>query len=305
MRVASRKWQVIICKDHLQPATCHSPQILTMTHTELAALPRATVDALGVDTNYYEAGRENGRSLLLLHGMTSSGDSYRELMVSLADTYHLIAPDIPGFGFSEMTTPYTMDHLVEWLAAFLAAVELDECVLVGHSFGGVLAAHFALAYPEDVNRLILIAPALLSTQRVPDFVIKAGVSLGLVSLGTTISQSRLVVPYQIKSAFYQPEKQPESVWQRRLRDYEQAQASAFVVKAISNNGEVTDWRKLAHPTCLIWGEEDAVVPLRDGLALAEMLPHAELHPVTECSHVPIQEKTAVVVETMTRFLNRE
>ena len=273
-----------------------------MVQTELAELPRFTIDALGIETNYYEAGRENGRSVLLLHGMTSSGDAYRELMAALADTYHLIAPDIPGFSYSETTTPYTMAHLVEWLAAFIDALELSQCLVVGHSFGGVLAAHFTLAYPEDVARLVLIAPALLSVQRVPDFLIKAGVSLGLVNLGTTISQSRLMVAYQVKSAFYQPEQQPESVWQRRLRDYENARASAVVIKAISNNGVIVDLSKITHKTCLIWGEEDAVVPLRDGVELARMLPNAELHPISDCGHIPVQEQTAVVVETIALFL---
>lgn len=273
-----------------------------MTQTELAELPRLTIDALGIETNYYEVGRGNGRSILLLHGMTSSGDAYRELMSGLADDYHLIAPDIPGFGFSEMTTPYTLDHLVEWVAAFVAALDLAPCLLVGHSFGGVLAAHFALAYPEDVERLVLIAPALLSAQKVPDVIIKAGISLGLVDLGTTISQSRVVVPYQVKSAFYQPELQPDSVWPRRARDYENARASAHVVKAIGLESPV-DFSQLVHPVYLIWGEDDPVVPVGDGEALVELLPNAELYRLAECGHVPVQEKTAVVVETISLFFS--
>jgi pimeloyl-ACP methyl ester carboxylesterase len=274
-----------------------------MAQTDLAELPRYKIEALGIETNYYEVGQENGRSVILLHGMTSSGDSYRELMAALGDSYHLIAPDIPGFGYSEMTTPYTIDHLVEWLAAFLQTMDLPECLLVGHSFGGVLATHFTHAYPEDVARLVLIAPALLSTQRVPDIVMKAGVSLGLVDLGTTISQSRLVVPYQVKSAFYRSEQQPDAVWERRLRDYENARASADVVKLIAGNGVVSSLSKITQPTCLIWGEQDTVVPISDGVELAKMFPQAELCSIAECGHVPVQEKTAVVVEAINQFFN--
>ncbi len=271
---------------------------------DLADLPRFTVEALGIETSYYEVGQGNGRSVLLLHGMTSSGDAYRELMIALADDYHLVAPDIPGFGFSEMTTPYTLDHLVEWVAAFIDALEISQCLVVGHSFGGVLATYFTMAYPEDVARLVLIAPALLSAQKVHDLVIKATISLGLVSLGTTISQSRLVVPYQVKSAFYQPEMQPETVWQRRIRDYENARATAVVFPALAN-GSVKNLSKITHPTCLIWGEDDTVVPVADGVELAALLPNAELHRVAECGHVPVQEQTAVVVETIALFLRGE
>ena len=268
-------------------------------------LPRHTIDALGIETNYYEAGEGNGRSVLLLHGMTSSGDAYRELMVGLADKYHLIAPDIPGFGYSESTNPYTLDHLVEWLAAFYDALDMSQCLLMGHSFGGVLATHFSLAYPEDVVRIVLIAPALLSVQKVPDFLIRAGVSLGLIDLGTTISQSRMVVPYQVKSPFYRPEQQPASVWQRRLRDYENARASANVIKAIAYQDSLVDLKRVEHPVCLIWGAEDQVVPFSNGVELMALLPDAELHKVAKCGHVPIQEQTAVVLEKTDRFLNKQ
>ena len=272
---------------------------------ELPELPRHTIDALGIETNYYVAGEGNGRTVLLLHGMTSSGDAYRELMVGLADNYHLIAPDIPGFGFSESTIPYTLDHLVEWVAAFFDALELRQCLLIGHSFGGVLAAHFALAYPEDVSRIVLIAPALLTMQNVPDFLIRVGVSLGLADLGTTITQSRMVVPYQVKSSFYQPENQSTAVWERRMRDYENARASASVLRAIAYQETLVDLRQLTLPVCLIWGVEDQVVPFSNGIELMSILPNAELHEVADCGHVPVQEQTAVVLQTVARFLAKQ
>ena len=271
---------------------------------ELPELPRRSIDALGIHTNYYVAGEGNGRNVLLLHGMTSSGDAYRELMVGLSDIYHLVAPDIPGFGFSESTIPYTMNHLVEWLAAFFDALELRKCLLIAHSFGGVLATHFALAYPEDVSRMVLIAPALLTMQNVPDFLIRAGVSLGLADLGTTITQSRVVVPYQVKSAFYQPENQPDSVWERRMRDYENARASANVLKAIAYQESLVDLSQLTHPVCLIWGADDQVVPFRNSETLLSLLPNAELHMVSECGHVPVQEQTAVVLTKTAEFLSK-
>lgn len=274
-----------------------------MAAANLAELPRRSVDALGIETNYYAAGEGNGRTLLLLHGMTSSGDAFRELMAPLADTYRLIAPDMPGFGFSETTKPYTLDHLVEWLAALRDALDLPRCSLIGHSFGGVVAARFALAYPEDVSSLVLLAPALLSTQHVPDFLMRAGISLGLVDLGTAVSQSRAVVPYQIKSPFYNPAAQPDSVWQRRLRDYDHARASADVIKAMAAQDPRADLEQLTHPVCLLWGADDTVVPAANGDELVKILPRAELTKIAECGHVPLQEQTAVVVNATRIFLH--
>src|SRR5688500_4543482 len=98
-------------------------------------LTRQGVDALGIGTNYYTAGTPNGRPVVLLHGMSTSADSFREVMKGLAADHWLIAPDLPGFGYSENTEPYTIPHLVEWLAAFIEALGLPPVVLLGHSFG--------------------------------------------------------------------------------------------------------------------------------------------------------------------------
>lgn len=267
-------------------------------------LPRYSIDALGIETNYYVAGQENGRKVLLLHGMTSSGDAFRELMVGLADEYHLIAPDMPGFGFSEVTQPYTLNHLVEWVAAFLDALEIPSCAVVGHSFGGVISARFALAYPEDVTCLVLFAPALLAAQNMPDYLIKAGISLGLPDLGATISQSRMVVPYQIKNGFYNAAEQPDSIWERRLRDYENARASAEVIKAIGRENPRIDLEQLQRPVFMLWGVDDSVVLVKNGDELLEIFPDAVLVKIAECGHVPVQEQTAVVLNTTRTFLEQ-
>ena len=70
-------------------------------------LPRTFVDALGIRTAYYAAGAAGGRPVVFLHGMSTSADSFRESMHELAGTFWLLAPDIPGFGHSDNTDPYT------------------------------------------------------------------------------------------------------------------------------------------------------------------------------------------------------
>ena len=132
-------------------------------------LPRQEVEALGIKTSYTYAGRRGLPLVVLLHGMTSSGDAYREVMHELADDFWLIAPDLPGFGQSGDTEPYTLPHLVEWLASFREALDLPQMMLIGHSFGGALAASYTMFYPEEVSRLLLVAPAILAADMFPDF----------------------------------------------------------------------------------------------------------------------------------------
>ncbi len=150
--------------------------------------PPQYVDALGIHTAYYTAGTPNADPIVMLHGMTSSADAFREMMHAMDDQFWLIVPDIPGFGLSETTTPFTLPHLVEWLAAFCDVLDLPPIMLGGHSFGGALATSFALAYPEDIRRLLLVAPALLGAAEIPDLLKRIGVNSGLLELGTAVSQ---------------------------------------------------------------------------------------------------------------------
>jgi 4,5:9,10-diseco-3-hydroxy-5,9,17-trioxoandrosta-1(10),2-diene-4-oate hydrolase len=265
-------------------------------------VPRFTLDALGVHTSYLMLGEGNSEPVILLHGMSTAADSFRETMYGLADQFWLLAPDIPGFGFSDGTRPYTYAHLVEWLAGFRMALDLAPGALIGHSFGGVLAVAYVLAYPEDVTRLLLAAPSILSHNAYPDFLKRAAVSLGLVDLGSAISQSPLWVKRQIKSPFYAPERQDESVWQRRLQDYALARASASVLKASAFLDLRPALNQIEQPVCLVWGENDPVVPPQDARKLQDILPDAEVHLLPECGHVPILEQPALFQATAREFL---
>lgn len=265
-------------------------------------VPRYDVNVLDIQTSYLMLGEGRSAPLLLLHGMSTAADSFRETIYGLADEFWLIAPDIPGFGHSANTRPYTYAHLVEWLAAFRMALDLTPAALIGHSFGGTLAAAYTLAYPEDVTHLLLAAPSILSHNTYPYFLKRAAVSLGLLDLGSAISQSSVWVNRQIKSPFYAPERQDESVWQRRLQDYSLARASAAVLKASAFFDLRPALSQIKQPVCLIWGENDPVVSPQDAQKLLAMLPNAEVHMLPECGHVSVVEQPADFQVIVRKFL---
>jgi pimeloyl-ACP methyl ester carboxylesterase len=273
-----------------------------MSNYPYPELPQYFVDALGISTGYYMMGVPNGRPVILLHGMSTSADSFRENMHELANDLWLIAPDIPGFGYSENTVPYTVHHLVEWLAAFKDVLELPPVAMIGHSFGGLLATAYAVAYPEDVTRILMAAPALLNAESYPEFIKKVGISLGLVDLGSKISQSAAWVKRQIKTPFFNADLQDESVWERRLKDYELARASAGVLKAAAFHHVRADLPQLHHPIHLVWGENDPVVPPSDAQVLLGLLPNAEVTLLPECGHILVLEKQAEFQQIARQFL---
>ena len=115
-------------------------------------------DADGVRVFYREAGNPDLPTLLLLHGYPSSSHQFRDLIPLLSDRFHLVAPDLPGFGFTEVPDErhyvYSFDALGETLAAFVDALELERYALYVFDYGAPSGLRLALAYPERVTGLI-------------------------------------------------------------------------------------------------------------------------------------------------------
>jgi len=108
---------------------------------------------------YREAGPKDAPAILLLHGLPSSSRMYEPLFSRLADRYHLIAPDYPGFGHSDWPDPtqfaYTFDHYAEIMNQFTEAIALPRYTLYMQDYGGPVGFRMALSYPERINALIV------------------------------------------------------------------------------------------------------------------------------------------------------
>lgn len=115
-------------------------------------------DADGVRVFYREAGDPQNPVLLLLHGFPSSSHQYRALIPLLADKFHLIAPDLPGFGFTEVPAGrqyvYSFDALADTLAAFVDALELKRYAMYVFDYGAPTGLRLALRYPERVSGFV-------------------------------------------------------------------------------------------------------------------------------------------------------
>ena len=116
-----------------------------------------TVEADGVTLFYREAGMPDAPALLLLHGFPSSSHSFRDVMSPLARVARVVAPDMPGFGFTEVPDgyDYTFKNMGQTIDAFTEAVGIERCFLYVHDFGAPVAYHLALTRPDRVLGLII------------------------------------------------------------------------------------------------------------------------------------------------------
>ena len=119
---------------------------------------RKRVDADGVRVFYREAGDPNAPVVLLLHGFPASSFQYRELIPRLADRYRVIAPDLPGFGFTEVPAErnyvYTFDALAKTIEAFTDALHLTKYALYIFDYGAPTGIRLAMAHPERVTAIV-------------------------------------------------------------------------------------------------------------------------------------------------------
>ena len=116
----------------------------------------ATVD--GNKIFYREAGAKTAPTILLLHGFPTSSHMFRNLIPALSDRYHVVAPDLPGFGFSDAPDRtafrYTFDHLAKVIDGFTQTIGLDRYTIYFFDYGAPVGLRLALAHPERITALI-------------------------------------------------------------------------------------------------------------------------------------------------------
>ncbi len=113
----------------------------------------------GVNIFYREAGPKDATPILLLHGFPSSSHMYRDLIVDLKEDFHLIAPDYPGFGNSDMPPmsefDYSFDRLAEIIEKFVVAKKLGKFYLYMQDYGGPIGMRLATKHPEWIKGIII------------------------------------------------------------------------------------------------------------------------------------------------------
>src|SRR5580692_5831028 len=138
-----------------------NPSGRTATHEENLTVPLTCirrVQADGIRVFYRSAGDPSAPVILLLHGFPSSSFMFRELIPRLADRFRVIAPDLPGFGFTEVPAErkytYTFDALALTIEAFTEALKMKRYVIYAFDYGAPTGFRLAMAHPERVAAIV-------------------------------------------------------------------------------------------------------------------------------------------------------
>jgi pimeloyl-ACP methyl ester carboxylesterase len=249
--------------------------------------------------------------LVLMHGFGASTFSWREVSAPLSQLGDVIAYDRPAFGFTERPTtwskvnPYGFEGNFEILDSIIAKFGQErEVVLVGHSAGGQLAAEYARLNPSEVDSLILVDPAILTTGGGPDGFVWFYEIPQIKRLGPILVSSIATSGDDLlRESFYDPADLTEEVftgyhaplmvigWEKAFWNF----ATAPRGNALADNLSA-----LKQPTLLISGENDTVVPTSDTVKLSSLLPNAQLELIPRSAHLPHEEEPELFMAAITK-----
>jgi pimeloyl-ACP methyl ester carboxylesterase len=237
-------------------------------------------------------------TLLLLHGYGESLVAYRGLIGDLERRYSIVAVDLPGSGLSESPSgSYTLDTTVARVSALLDRWTHGPVVAVGHSMGGEIAAALALARPDRIEKLVLIAPA------------GYGLGLGIGPEPFTSSQQQvaswslkarsLLIPIEAPDWLLDPPDMPEGP----AIDSAAREAAGAILRDFDFAALRDRFREIRQPTLLIWGGLDPLIPIGIGRRIAAEIPDCRLVVLGNSWHRPHVEQPDRVVQEILRFLS--
>ena len=227
-----------------------------------------------------------GPPLALLHGMWGDHRDWDPVIASLSRRYRVLAPDLPGFGDSEKPRrEYTAEFFVESLRELLPPRGLT---LAGHSFGGQIAALYALACPAAVDRLVLVASDGFSrfTQTEREWMTSQVTPAILAQLTPQVNRLLFEPMFVNRSPDVDRylARQDDRLARLDYPDYTHALAATF---QLSMSTSVLDrLGDIRQPAVLIWGEQDQVTPLALAREALKLLPRGELKILPQCGHIP-------------------
>ena len=260
-----------------------------------AQTPKETT-VFGQKIHYVEAG--SGPKVILLHGLGGSSQGWQFNIGPLAEKFHVFVPDQIGFGKSDKPLAmYRIRTYVDFLDQFCKQLKIERATLVGNSMGGWVAAAFTAAFPDRVEKLVLVDAAGYAPPK--DFDTRVFYALN----PTTRDAMKVLVSKVFYNKAFQTDAAIDAAITARL-----AAGDGYTIRSITESiirGEdfLDDTVKtIKRPTLIIWGREDGLVPLTEGERFHKDIAGSKLIVFDQCAHVPNLEKPGEFNAAVIKFL---
>jgi len=271
-------------------------------------MPYANVNGIKI---YYEVyGKSTGLPILLINGLGGTCNDWGHLTNILSKDKKVIVYDNRGAGRTDKPTPpYSMDMLVRDALGLLDCLEIRSCTVVGISMGGMIAQHLALKYPDRIRKLVLGCTTCNFT--------------------TLVCKSPQVFSWLVSWMQPFPQRQDErkAMIENRLRflfspSFLAAHPKEFMefvskksqttqpivgfvgqLAAVMEHNLCNQLSEILSPTLVLHGTEDKLIPLEEGVKIAERIDRAQLITLEDCGHLLFLEHPHQVAHLLDRFVS--
>ena len=291
--------------NRVSPALLYFAALLVFVSSASAQTPAPAraekeVRIYGQKIRYVEAGTGQ-QVVILLHGLGGNSSNWTLNINQLAARYRVIVPDQIGFGQSDKPViNYRVGTYVDFLDRLYSELKIERASLVGNSMGGWIAALYAIAHPERVERLVLVDAAGFAPPKDFDTRQLAGLNPstreGIKALAALVFYNKQLYASDAAIDF--------ALTQRMTAG--DGYTIQSLIESIARREDMLDGRLSAikQPTLLIWGRQDGLTPLAEfGERFKREIAGAELIVFEQCGHVPMVEKSTDFNAALLKFLN--
>ncbi len=253
----------------------------------------------GYNIRFLENGAKKSRHILLLHGLGASAERWSKVMPILSKHFHVVAPDLIGFGYSDKPlVSYAIPFFVDFVKSFADVFGIKSLNLIGGSLGGHIAAEFAIQNNDVVEKLVLGTPAGIMKETTPTLT-----KYVAAAMYPTYDNAKDAFKEMVGSKGLDETYTLDFVKRMRLPNSKYAFLSSLMGIKAAPNLENRLYQIKA-PTLVVWGEKDTLIPLDFAEQFHKGIKGSRLVIMNDCGHTPYFEEPDKFCDLVLEFLNK-
>jgi len=279
-----------------------------------APAPSKFIQVNDVLVHYRDEGnRADTTPIVLIHGTAASLHTWEAWVKELKQTHRVISMDLPAYGLTgpNKTGDYSQEYYAQFIHTFLKKLDVKKCILGGNSLGGAIAWRYALNYPTEVSKLILIDAAgyPMESKSIPVAFQLAGMPV-LKNLFKYVTP-RFIVEKSIENVYADKTKvEPELVDRYFNLALRAGNRQAFIermstFKTLLNDSTYLQIKNIKTATLILWGDKDLLIPLTVAENFHADLPNDTLVVLKNLGHTPMEENPKQSLQVLINFLGKK
>ena len=272
-----------------------------------AQAPSKFVKIEGTLLHYRDSGDQNLPALVFLHGFGSSLHTWDAWSTVLEQNYRVIRLDLPGFGLSGTNdgNDFSDNHDLSVIIGLIDTLGVSKATFIGNSLGGKLAWQVASAYPNRVEKLVLISPDGFASE---GFEYDKPPSPSLMLSAMTVVLPKPLLKMSLAPAYADPSTLTASMLDRYF-DLMCAPGVRKSIVARFNQTVLKDpvplLQKIQADTLLMWGDGDAMIPIANASDYLKTIPKVHLQTLPKIGHLPQEERPEQGLRILQEFLSKK